>query len=162
MSSSEHVTWISESAEETYRFGRALGEQLRAGDVIGLTGNLGAGKTVLARGIGAGWGALEPVTSPTFVLIHEHRRPQDREVLYHIDCYRLQGAADAEGIGLDDLLNSDGAAVLEWPENIAYVLPAERLSIALDHLDDTRRLITVAALGHHYQRHLRALAPFWT
>ncbi|NLX11994.1 MAG: tRNA (adenosine(37)-N6)-threonylcarbamoyltransferase complex ATPase subunit type 1 TsaE, partial [Chloroflexi bacterium] len=91
----------SHSVEQTLHLGRALGELLRPGDLICLAGDLGAGKTALTRGIGAGWGAREAVTSPTFTLIHEHRRPQDDQVLYHVDCYRLHGAEDAWNIGLD-------------------------------------------------------------
>lgn len=153
------IELISQNVEHTLRVGRALGELLTAGDVICLAGNLGAGKTVFTKGIGAGWGALETVTSPTFTLIHEHRRAQDRLVLYHVDCYRLHGARDAWGIGLEDLLNGDHPIVLEWPENIQDVLPVEKLWITFDVLDETQRQITLHATGNHYQAYLDKLRP---
>src|SRR5258707_11424486 len=79
----------STSVEQTAYFGARLGKLLGAGDVICLSGPLGAGKTALAAGIAAGWGALEPVNSPTFVFVHEHHRAADALRLYHVDCYRL-------------------------------------------------------------------------
>jgi len=140
----------SQNIAQTFRLGRQLGELLAAGDVVCLSGNLGAGKTVFTKGIGEGWGAQEGVTSPTFTLIHEHRRQQDGQVLYHIDCYRLQSARDAWGIGLDELLNGAGVAVIEWPENISDVLPEERLWITLSILDDNQRQLALEASGERY------------
>jgi tRNA threonylcarbamoyladenosine biosynthesis protein TsaE len=142
---------ISHNVDETYQIGHHLGTLLRAGDIICLAGDLGAGKTALTRGIGRGWGALEAVTSPTFTLVHEHRRSQDDLTLYHIDCYRLQGSADAWSIGLDDLLHNDGILVIEWAKNIADVLPAERLWIAIDVLNDTHRRLTFGAAGRRFR-----------
>src|SRR5882724_1986861 len=79
----------SHSVDETVQFGVRLGQRLLGGDVVCLSGDLGAGKTALASGIGKGWGALELVNSPTFVFVHEHRRTDDDVRLYHLDCYRL-------------------------------------------------------------------------
>jgi tRNA threonylcarbamoyladenosine biosynthesis protein TsaE len=154
------VEFISSSVEQTTQAGYHLGELLAAGDVICLAGDLGAGKTVLARGIGMGWGVLEAVTSPTFTLIHEHHRAQDDQVLYHVDCYRLQGADDAWGIGLEDVLHGDGPVVIEWPEHVQQVLPARRLWIQFTVLDDSQRRITVKAGGQRYQALLEALRPW--
>jgi tRNA threonylcarbamoyladenosine biosynthesis protein TsaE len=154
------VAFTSYSVEQTSQVGYHLGELLVAGDVICLAGDLGAGKTVLARGVGLGWGALESVTSPTFTLIHEHRRLQDNRVLYHVDCYRLRGADDASGIGLEDVLHGDGSVLVEWPEHVQDVLPAERLWVQLEFLDDTRRHVTVAATGPRYEALLQALHPW--
>ena len=81
----------------------ALGKLLQAGDLICLSGQLGAGKTVFSRGIGGGWGAIPPLSSPTYNLAHEHRRAQDETRLLHIDLYRIDGPADAETLGLDDI-----------------------------------------------------------
>lgn len=148
---------VSRDVDHTVQIGRHLGTLLNAGDVLCLSGNLGAGKTALTRGIGAGWGAQERVTSPTFTLIHEHHRAADHTVLYHIDCYRLQSADDAWGIGLEDLLHSDGISVIEWPENVAGALPADRLWIAFDFLDDNRRHLTLHASGTRYVTLLGAL-----
>jgi tRNA threonylcarbamoyladenosine biosynthesis protein TsaE len=147
----ETIDFISQSVEQTIQMGTHLGELLKARDVICLSGNLGAGKTALTRGIAAGWGAQEPVTSPTFTLIHEHRRASDDLVLYHIDCYRLEKATDAWQIGLDDLFYNDDPVVIEWPEHIQEALPTDRLWIALTILDDTRRQMTMKATGERYQ-----------
>jgi tRNA threonylcarbamoyladenosine biosynthesis protein TsaE len=154
------VEFTSCSVEQTSQVGYHLGELLAAGDVICLLGELGAGKTVLARGVGMGWGALEPVTSPTFTLIHEHHRIQDNRMLYHVDCYRLLGADDAWGIGLEDVLHGDGSVLVEWPEHVQDVLPAQRLWVELEFLDDTRRHVTVGATGPRYEALLQALRPW--
>lgn len=144
------VEFTSRSVEDTTRLGIRLGEVLRAGDIICLSGDLGAGKTTLTKGIGQGWGAEENVTSPTFVLIHEHHRPQDEQILYHIDCYRLSGSGDAWGIGLEELMQGSGPVILEWPENIEDALPAERLWVALTLVDDNERHIMMEANGARY------------
>lgn len=144
------VEFTSRSVEDTTRLGIRLGEVLRAGDIICLSGDLGAGKTTLTKGIGQGWGAEGNVTSPTFVLIHEHHRPQDEQILYHIDCYRLSGSGDAWGIGLEELMQGSGPVILEWPENIEDALPAERLWVALTLVDDNERHIMMEANGARY------------
>lgn len=138
---------ISHSVDETRRIGQRLGALLRPGDTICLSGDLGAGKTVLTAGVAAGWGAVERVHSPTFVFVHEHRRRADDQRLYHVDCYRLTGPGDAETIGLDDILSGEHIVVLEWPERVEPLLPSERLWIALDLLEspDSRRLTFRAA-----------------
>jgi tRNA threonylcarbamoyladenosine biosynthesis protein TsaE len=155
---SHTAKFISSSTDQTVNFGARLGSLLGPGDVICLNGDLGAGKTALARGIGQGWGALEAVTSPTFTLIHEHHRQQDAQRLHHVDCYRLQSTADAWSTGLDDMLYGDGIIVIEWPERIASLLPAERLWIALTPLDESQRQINMQATGTRYSDLLRALA----
>lgn len=150
---------ISQSVAQTEQIGQWLGAQLAAGDLMALSGDLGAGKTALTRGIGAGWGAREAVTSPTFTLMHEHHRAQDDQILYHIDCYRLEAARDAWGIGLEDLLYGNHPLVIEWAENIQALLPAERLWIKLTFLDGIRRHIHITATGERYRAlldHLRA------
>jgi tRNA threonylcarbamoyladenosine biosynthesis protein TsaE len=143
---------ISHSAEQTQRLGARLGAMLRPGDVICLSGDMGAGKTVFAAGIGAGWGAKIPVSSPTFNLVHDHTREQDKMHLYHLDCYRLERASDADTIGIDDILCSKGAIILEWPEHILKVLPSERLWIDIRVLEPTRRNFSFQANGKRYEQ----------
>jgi tRNA threonylcarbamoyladenosine biosynthesis protein TsaE len=138
---------ISYSAEQTQRLGARLGTLLKPGDLICLSGDLGAGKTVFAAGIGKGWGATTLLTSPTFALIHVHERDTDQQRLYHLDCYRLEGPADAENIGLDDVLIGNGPVIFEWPERIKTALPAERLWVDLRVLEPTRRLFIFQASG---------------
>ena len=117
---------------DTERLGRAVGERLRPGDVVVLSGPLGAGKTVLARGIGAGLGVRGPITSPTFVIAREHPAlPEGRGVpLVHVDAYRLGGMAELDDLDLDtDLLAA--AMVVEWGEGMAERLADEHLLIRL-------------------------------
>jgi tRNA threonylcarbamoyladenosine biosynthesis protein TsaE len=123
---------------DTERLGRAVGERLRAGDVVVLSGPLGAGKTVLARGIGAGLGIRGPVTSPTFVIAREHPPlPGGRGLpLVHVDAYRLGGLAELDDLDLDtDLLAA--AVVVEWGEGMAERLADEHLRIRLVRRDAT-------------------------
>ncbi len=141
---------ISHSVDQTRRLGVRLGSLLRAGDIICLSGDMGAGKTVFAAGLGKGWGAKHPITSPTFNLIHEHTRDKDNQRLFHLDCYRLESVAEAEGIGLDDVLSGRGAVIFEWPEHIEEILPKERLWIELKILEPTRRNFIFAATGQRY------------
>lgn len=142
---------ISHSLEQTQRLGVRLGSLLEAGDLICLSGDMGAGKTVFTAGIGRGWGALTPITSPTFNLVHEHRREKDRTRLYHLDCYRLNKPSDVESIGFDDLLDGRGVVILEWPEHIQKMLPAERLWIDLRVLELTRRNFVLEGAGERYR-----------
>ena len=147
----------SHSPQETERLGALLGALLRAGDVVCLSGGLGAGKTALCRGIGAGWGASDALTSPSYNLVHEHRRGQDDMRLYHLDCYRLSGEPDADSLGIDLVLDGSGAALIEWSERIESALPGERLSINIDDCGESQRELQLAACG---ARHIALLADF--
>ncbi len=156
---SSAVQFTSHHIDQTVRAGVRLGDLLLSGDVICLSGTLGAGKTAFTRGIATGWRAREAVTSPTFTLIHEHRRNEDAAVLYHVDCYRLAGAPDAWGIGLEDLLYGDGIVVIEWPEHIAAVLPEDRLWIAFTQPGEDERQLAMTASGDRYRALLAELRP---
>jgi tRNA threonylcarbamoyladenosine biosynthesis protein TsaE len=112
---------ISRSAEETFQAGRAAAAQVRAGDVMALVGDLGAGKTQWVKGLAAGLGSDAAVTSPTFTLIHEYGG--GRLPLYHVDCYRLERAAELVGIGLDDYLDGEGVMVIEWADKFPELIP---------------------------------------
>ena len=143
---------ISHSAEQTRRLGVRLGSLLQAGDVICLSGDLGAGKTAFAIGIGAGWGAntsrspARPSTSST-----NTSAPAIAQLLFHLDCYRLHSAADADTIGIDDILSGRGAVIIEWPEHIEVALPRERLWIELRIIEPTRRNFVFEATGKRYE-----------
>lgn len=142
---------ISSNADQTARLGYRLGTLLQAGDVICLSGDMGAGKTVFSSGLGKGWGTREAVTSPTFGIVHQHEREQDAVRLYHLDCYRLRGAADVDSIGFDDMLESRGILVIEWAEIIREVLPEERLWIYLRVMENNRRNFILDPVGTRYQ-----------
>lgn len=148
------LEFLSHSPEQTRRLGTRLGEGVAEGDVICLAGDLGAGKTTLAQGIARGWGALQAITSPTFVLINEYRRA-DASMLYHVDAYRLSGPGEAEGIGLHELFTAGHPVILEWPERVAECLPSDRLTIALSWVDESRRRLRFEAEGERYVQWLR-------
>lgn len=141
------LDFVSTSVAQTERLGIRLGELLEPRDVVCLSGELGAGKTALARGVGRGWGTPVRVTSPTFVLVNEYPRPSDGGILYHVDCYRLENAADIMTVGLEDILDSEAAVIIEWPEHILDLLPADRLWIALTYDSPTRRRLRLTAGG---------------
>ncbi len=149
---------VSHSAEETEHLGRLLGRLLRPGDVVALEGELGAGKTVLTRGIARGLGIHSPVTSPTFTLINEY--PLDGSFLYHVDCYRLGQQGDAElealGIGLGDLPDESGIVVLEWAGRVAKLLPLNCLWVELHHVSDEIRTIVAEGRGPRGEELVRA------
>jgi tRNA threonylcarbamoyladenosine biosynthesis protein TsaE len=119
-----------------------------------LAGDLGSGKTTLAQGIARGWGSLDVVTSPTFVLINVYRRA-DSSMLYHFDAYRLSGVAEATDLGLQELLEDTWPMMVEWPERIAEALPPNRLWISLRWVDEMRRGMHIEASGLRYERMLR-------
>lgn len=146
---------ICETAERANALGAALGRLLAAGDVICLSGALGAGKTVFSRGIGVGWGATEPLTSPTYNLAHEHERLKDKTRLFHLDFYRIRGPRDAETLGLHDILEGGDIVIFEWPERILEFLPAERLWIDFMIGENEERALEFAARG---ERHCALLA----
>jgi tRNA threonylcarbamoyladenosine biosynthesis protein TsaE len=145
------LEFVSNSTEQTVRLGYRLGELIRPGDVICLSGSLGAGKTAFARGLGKGWGAIPGITSPTFTLVHEHTRLADELRLYHVDGYRIAGAEDALTFGLDEMLLDQNPLLLEWPERVEDLLPAERLTLSFRFEDENRRQIYFEALGESYE-----------
>jgi len=138
------IELTTRSVEETEALGRRLGEQLFSGAFIALSGDLGAGKTALARGIGEGVGSFG-IMSPTFTIVQEHE--EGRLPLFHFDAYRLGGADDLYDIGFSDYLAREGAALMEWPENAAEALPGDRLDITIEGSGDGPRLIRIEARG---------------
>jgi tRNA threonylcarbamoyladenosine biosynthesis protein TsaE len=149
--SPDAIEFISRSPEQTRRVGARLGMLLSGGDVIALEGNLGSGKTVLAQGIGIGWGATTSLISPTFVIIRRHTRNQDNGYFYHVDLYRIASPTEAEHLGLTEMLGDPGAVcVVEWAEHAADLFPAETLWVSLRVLDEQRRSLTFHANGDHH------------
>ena len=146
------VEFVSHGVEQTFRLGYRLGEILRAGDVVCLSGSLGAGKTAFARGLGQGWGAVPGVTSPTFTLVHEHTRAKDDLRLYHVDSYRLSGSDDALTFGFEEMLIDENPVLLEWPERVEDMLPVERLTIIFVFDEGDRRHLIFDAVGESYEQ----------
>jgi len=137
----------SASVAETLTLGRRLGAAAAPGDVVALLGELGTGKTHLAKGMAEGLGAARAreVTSPTFVLCHEFL--DGRIPFYHIDAYRLHGAADLEAIGSDELLGGDGLAAVEWADRVAGALPEDVLDVRIEVTGPASRRLRLTARG---------------
>ena len=127
-------TLRTHDTEGTIEVGRTLGSLLREGDVLILTGDLGAGKTQLTKGIAAGMGIDVDVTSPTFNILMVYEGPD--MPLYHFDLYRLEHEDQLEDTGLYDLLGGDGVCVIEWGEQFAEQIGPDRLDVYLSRLDD--------------------------
>jgi len=145
------LEFVSRSPEQTRSIGARLGSSCMGGEVIALEGDLGSGKTVLAQGIGLGWGATTHLTSPTFTFIRRHSRDQDQLYLYHIDLYRIARAVDVASLGLDDILgNPQAVCIVEWADRVPGIIPADRLWVKLRWLDDFRRSLTFEAVGERY------------
>ncbi len=152
------LTLYTHDPRETEHLGERLGRLLLPGDVLCLSGNLGTGKTCLVRGLARGWGASQLATSPTFTLVNEYRRTRDEQRFYHMDCYRLSGAVEAQTTALDDILDAPGVLVIEWPERIALALPQDCLWIEIRDLGGDDREFRLTARGARGEVLLRALS----
>ena len=152
---SHTIDFFSRSPEQTRRVGRRLGEALQTGDVIALQGDLGAGKTTFVQGIAQGWGSVDSVSSPTFILVNAYRRA-DQSQLFHMDAYRLDSTPEAEELDLDSML-AQGALLIEWPERINGLVPNERLWIKFEHVDEEEREMKFNAHGKRYDELLANL-----
>ncbi len=131
---------ISKSADETFDAGRALGKNARPGDVFALSGELGSGKTVIAKGIACGMGITDDITSPTFTLleVYEGNLP-----LYHFDLYRINDLHELDNLFFEEYWEGDGVSVIEWAERAKIRLPAHATHITLEYLDETTRRILI-------------------
>ena len=145
------LDFMSYNYEETLRYGVKLGQLLQPRDLVCLSGHMGAGKTVLAIGIGRGWGALEQVTSPSYVLANEYSRA-DGAQLHHLDCHRMVQPGDAEHICLDERLAAGASLMVEWPENIVAALPGERLWIGMRYIEKEKRNMEIRAAGARFEK----------
>lgn len=141
---SNHVT---RSVEETIAFGERLAASLPPGTVVALSGDLGAGKTALTKGIARGLGVTDTITSPTFTLVNEHAARDGRR-LYHVDLYRLDKPQQAVEIGIEEELAPDGWTIIEWAEKLGDVLPADAVSIHIEIVGENERRISVTE-GRH-------------
>ena len=142
--------FVTYDTQETIALGERLGALLRAGDVLVLTGDLGAGKTQFTKGIAAGMGITDDVTSPTFNILMVYEGAE--APLYHFDLYRLDDPDQLEDIGFYDALEGDGPCVIEWGEQFSDQIGPDRLDVYLTRLDER------AAVGEEPPREVRLVA----
>jgi tRNA threonylcarbamoyladenosine biosynthesis protein TsaE len=134
-------TLVTRTERETREAGRALAERLRPGDVVLLTGDLGMGKTVFARGLAAGLGVPDDeVRSPTYTLVNPYR---GRVPVYHVDLYRIEKESDLEELGLEEILGGDGVAIVEWAERLGPWRPASCVTVRIGDLGGSEREIVI-------------------
>ncbi len=130
------AVYISKSREDTETFAQAYAKTLRAGDVVLLDGDMGAGKTVFAKGVAKGLGIEEEVTSPTYAYMNDYDGR-----LFHYDCYRIETPEQAERLGLADYFDMGGICLIEWSQNIAPLLPRKVKRVKIEKSGETERRI---------------------
>jgi tRNA threonylcarbamoyladenosine biosynthesis protein TsaE len=147
------------STSETIRIGKSIGSRLLPGDVVALTGELGAGKTQFIKGLAAGVGIGNPtyVSSPSFKLINEY---PGKVTFYHIDLFRLSGEKEAEELGLDDYFQSRGITAIEWADKIPSLLPEEILRIEIRYTGENSRTLEISGKGKRYECLVKELSEF--
>ena len=139
------MTHITQTREDTQTLGMQLAATLKRGDVVLMTGDMGAGKSEFTRGLARGLGVTGYVTSPTFTIMQLH--DTGRLPLYHFDWYRLESAEELYELSMDEYLQNGGVAVIEWPSRAEEVLPESYLEVALEPLGDDERRITFTPVG---------------
>lgn len=139
--------YSTSSALETIELGKTIGSQLKAGDVVLLTGDLSAGKTTFTKGIGLALGVKRVINSPTFTIVKVY--DGDKCPLYHLDLYRLEGLN--QDFDLEEYMESEGICVIEWPFQVRELLPKEYLMICLKRIDEFNREIEISAVGKRYK-----------
>ena len=120
---------ISRSDKDTYELGKEMAKKAHSGDIILLYGDLGVGKTVFAKGFAEGLGITEPVTSPTFTIVHEY---EGSKKMYHFDLYRIGDPDELYDIGYEEYFYSDGVSLVEWPERLEYLMPENAISVTVE------------------------------
>ncbi len=148
------------SQEATVELGRRIGQNLAAGDVVALWGDLGAGKTLMTRAMTLGLGVPErtPVTSPTFTFINEY---EGRLHIYHLDLYRLSDLTELDTLPWMEALYGTGVSIIEWPERLGTLIPEERWDLHLKITSDETRTITIEALGKANIKRLKRWSDEW-
>jgi tRNA threonylcarbamoyladenosine biosynthesis protein TsaE len=133
------ASYISNSAAETEDLGRRLAQEIQAGSILALTGDLGAGKTQFVKGLVAGLGSSAAVTSPTFTIVHEY--PGGRLPVYHFDFFRLEDRPSLAALGLDDYFFGDGVSVIEWADKFPEIIPGPARWISFEAKSKSTRAI---------------------
>lgn len=132
------------SAKETFAVGKKIGETIKPGSVITLTGDLGVGKTVFSQGLAAGLGITEPVNSPTFTILQIYE--EGRLPLYHFDTYRIGDVEEMDEVGYEDYFFGKGVTLIEWPSMIEEIIPEEHIDVVIEkniEMDFDYRQITI-------------------
>lgn len=142
------LDFFSRSPEQTRRVGMRLGAALRPGDVICLQGDLGAGKTTFVQGLAQGWGTLDAVSSPTFIIVNLYRRA-DGAQLFHMDAYRLDSLPEAEELDVESML-AQGPLLIEWPERIQGLIPPNCIWLEMEYLAEEHRKMRFKSQGKRY------------
>ena len=138
----KNCSFVTKSSDESAAFGEALARALPPGSVVAMHGNLGAGKTVIARGFARGLGITEAVSSPTYTIVQEYEIPDTFQRFYHLDLYRIADENAALGFGVDEFLSDPEAwTLLEWPIRIEKILPPEVIHLYIEAIDDQTRSI---------------------
>lgn len=149
------VKIVLKGLKETEEFGQKLGSLLEGGDLLSLTGDLGAGKTTLTKSIGIGLGISDYITSPTFTLINEYK---GRVWLYHFDVYRLEGEEDLLDLGYEDYFYSNGVTIVEWGDKIEDILPENRININIKKgKKQDERIVNLSGKGKRYEKIVKEL-----
>jgi tRNA threonylcarbamoyladenosine biosynthesis protein TsaE len=150
------MVFHSKSPSETIRFGKQIGRLLQRGEVVALTGELGAGKTQLIKGLAQGAGVRRSayVSSPSFTLINEYKGSIP---FYHIDLYRLKKEKEAEDLGLEEYFRGEGITAIEWADRITSLLPEDHLRIHIYYTGKKTRSIELVAKGKRYEELLKKL-----
>lgn len=158
MKGKKMLTLKAYSPQKTVDAGKSLGEILKPGDVVCLTGNLGAGKTAFTRGIARALGIKDHITSPTFTIVNEYEAGIP---LYHFDVYRVSSSDDMFEIGFEEYLYGDGVTVIEWADMIKDILPEEYIKVNIDidkkSPDGNGRIICIDFKGKRYQGYEESL-----
>jgi tRNA threonylcarbamoyladenosine biosynthesis protein TsaE len=150
---------VLENVEQTATFAQLIGEVAQASDNLVLTGDLGAGKTTLTKGIAKGLGIEQMIKSPTYTIIREYQ--QGRLPLYHMDVYRIESGAD--DLGLDDYFEGDGLSVIEWGQQLGDYMPEDYLELLLskDDQDENLRRVELLANGERSERFKERILKAW-
>ncbi len=150
------IEHTSHSPAQTLAIGQQLGAVLRAGDVLLLLGDLGAGKTQLVKGIVQGLGSVDLVTSPSFVLINEYvaGSAHANMRIYHVDLYRITDPADLTSIGLEEIWHEQGVWLIEWAERAQHWLPEAHLMVQIHYVNEMTRVIRFVPQGERYQQRM--------
>ena len=149
------LNFLSNSAQETIDFAKRLSRLLKKGDVVGLVGNLGSGKTTFIKGLAKGLGFKNRVNSPSFVLLKIYKK---RITLYHFDLYRLNSLKDLEDIGYEDFISDSGICVIEWADRARSLLPKNFLEIKMLIKGRNRRMIKIIKHGKRYNYLVKRLS----